>query len=66
MNILTAFYHTQSGEQPLRVPIAFDIIRKPVFSCDIESKKVKRKSNVTKNELMRSQIAQAIKKQRTL
>ena len=61
MNILTTFCHTQSGEQALRVPIAFDIIRKPEFSCDIESKKVKRKSHVTKNELMRAQITQAIK-----
>jgi hypothetical protein len=52
MNILTTFYHTQSGEQALRVPIAFDIIRKPEFSCDIESKKFKRKSPVNKNELM--------------
>ena len=34
--------------QPLRVPIAFNIIRKPEFSCDIKSKKIKRKSHVTK------------------
>lgn len=61
INILTTFYHSQSGEQALKVPIAFDVITKPEFSCDIESKKVKRKSLVTKNELMRNQIAQAIK-----
>lgn len=61
MNILTTFCHTQSGEQVLRVPIAFDIIRKPEFSCDIESKKVKCKSHVTKNELMHAQTTQAIK-----
>ena len=61
MNLLTAFYHTQSGDQPLRVPIAFDIISKYEHICDIQSKKVKRKSPVTKNELMRSQINIAIK-----
>lgn len=61
INMLTTFLHTQSGEQPLRIPIAFDIISKPEFSCDIKSKKVKRKSHVTKNELMRAQITQAIK-----
>ena len=61
MNIFSTLYHISSKEQVLRIPIAFDIIRKPEFSCDIESKKVKRKSHVTKNELMRIQIAQAIR-----
>lgn len=60
INILTTFYHTQANDQPLRVPIAFDIVTKYEYS-DIQSKKVKRKSSVTKNELMRSQITIAIK-----
>ena len=60
INILTTFYYTQASDQPLRVPIAFDIIAKYEQS-DIQSKKVKRKSPVTKNELMRSQINVAIK-----
>ena len=60
INLLTTFYHTQTGELPLRVPIAFDIIAKYEHSCDIESKKVKRKSPTTKNELMRSQLTIAI------
>lgn len=60
INILTTFYYTQAQEQPLRVPIAFDIVDKYEYS-DIKSKKVKRKSPVTKNELMRTQIETAIK-----
>jgi hypothetical protein len=60
INLLTTFYHTQTGEQPLRVPIAFDIIAKYEHSCDIKSKQVKRKSPLTKNELMRLQITIAI------
>ena len=60
INLLTTFYYTQSGEQPLKVPIAFDIIAK-YSQCDIKSKKETRKSPVTKNELMRSQINIAIK-----
>ena len=61
INLLTTFYYTQqTGQEPLRVPIAFDIINKYEYS-DIESKEVKRKSPVTKNELMRSQIKVAIK-----
>jgi hypothetical protein len=60
INLLTTFYYTQSGEQPLKVPIAFDIVAK-YSQCDIQSKKEIRKSPVTKNELMRSQINIAIK-----
>ena len=61
INLLTTFYYTQSNDQPLGVPIAFDIIAKYEHSCDIASKKVTRKSLFTKNELMRSQINIAIK-----
>ena len=60
INILSTFYYTQAQEQPLRVPIAFDIVAKYEYT-DIKSKKVKRKSPVTKNELMRAQIETAIK-----
>ena len=56
INLLTTFYHTQQTEQePLRVPIAFDIVTKYEYT-DIASKKVKRKSDTTKNEQMRDQI----------
>jgi len=62
INLLTAFYHTQSQDMPLRVPISFEIIEK-YKCCDIETKKEQRKSSVTKNELMRKMIDQAIKNQ---
>lgn len=60
MNLLSTFYYTQAGEQPLKVPIAFDIITKYGY-CDLKSKKEQRKSSVTKNEQMRAQITTAIK-----
>lgn len=61
INLLTTFYYTQqTGQEPLKVPIAFDVVAKYEYS-DIKSKEVKRKSPVTKNELMRSQINIAIK-----
>lgn len=64
MNLLTAFYHTQSNNEklPLKVPIAFEVIHKYQY-CDIETKKEKRVSPVTKNELMRDMINQAIRNQ---
>jgi hypothetical protein len=60
INLLTAFYHTQSQDMPLRVPIGFEIISK-LKCCDLKTKKEQRKSSVTKNELMRIMINQAIK-----
>lgn len=65
VNMLNAFYHTQNGEksQPLRIPVGFQLILKTVLSCVIKTKKEERKSPVSKNELMRTMIAQAIHNQ---
>jgi hypothetical protein len=60
VNLLTTFYHSQSKELALRVPVAFDVVIKYAY-CDIKTKQEKRKSHVTKNELMRSQIDTVIK-----
>lgn len=64
MNLLTAFYNTQAVDQelPLRIPVAFEVIEKFPY-CEISTQKVKRCSPVTKNELMRSMIDQAIQNQ---
>jgi hypothetical protein len=53
INLLSAFYHTDGLESdlPLRVPIAYECITKPILYSDLATKKVKRKSAVTKNEL---------------
>jgi hypothetical protein len=59
INILSTFYHS-GGDNPLRIPVAYNVISKHPFSSDIKTKKVTRKSLVTKNELMRSQITAAI------
>lgn len=65
INLLSAFYHTQlDGEAfPLRVPIAFETIRKPIWYCDLETRNEKRQSTVTKNELLRNMIEQALRNQ---
>jgi len=42
------------------LPIAFEAIRKDQYFCDIETKKEKRKSFVTKNELFKSIANQAV------
>ena len=65
INLLTAFYHTESAteSQPLRVPVAFECVKKTAYFCDLKTGKEKRQSPVTKNEMMRSMIEQTIKNQ---
>ncbi len=59
INVLNAFYHTRKEAQSeaLRVPVGFETITKPIRFCDVKTKKEKRKSEVTKNELMVQMIA---------
>lgn len=52
INLLNALYHC--GE--VSVPVAFEVIRKPIQFCDVTSRQVKRAGVVTKNELMREMI----------
>lgn len=62
INLLSAFYHTQKDAQsmPVRLPIAFEMIKKTVHFCDLKTKKEKRASPISKNELMQQMISQAI------
>jgi len=65
INLLTAFYHTQlpTETEALRVPVAFEYVKKTVRFCEINSRKEKRQSPVTKNEMMRSMVQQAVENQ---
>ena len=51
-NLLNCLY--QVGD--ISIPVAFEIIKKPVEHCELKTKKHKRKSLVTKNELMRQML----------
>jgi uncharacterized pyridoxamine 5'-phosphate oxidase family protein len=53
INLLNAVY--QSGD--VSIPVAFEVVRKPYQFCDVATRKVKRASEFTKNELMRAMIA---------
>ena len=65
INLLTAFYHTQSAtnSEALRIPVAFECVKKTVLFTDKKTGKEKRKSPVTKNEMMRSMVEQAANNQ---
>lgn len=65
INLLTAFYHSHHSDQEfaLRVPISFELILKTLHFCDVKSKKEKRQSPVTKNEILRQMVQQSIHNQ---
>ena len=65
INLLTAFYPTQSSTESevLRIPVAFECVKKTVRFTDSKTGKEKRKSSVTKNEMMRSMIQQSVESQ---
>jgi len=56
INLLNALYY--SGD--VSIPVAFEVIRKPILFADVATRKVKRASMVTKNELMRQMIGQCV------
>ncbi len=41
-------------------PIGYELVRKDVHFCDVATRKVKRQSSISKNEMFRSVIAQAM------
>jgi hypothetical protein len=41
-------------------PITYELVRKDVLCCDVATRKVKRQSSISKNEMFRSVIAQAV------
>ena len=52
-NLLNCLYHVDD----VSIPVAFELIKKPVQYSDLKTKKRRRKSLVTKNELMRQMLA---------
>jgi hypothetical protein len=51
-NLLNCLYHVDD----ISIPVAFELIKKPVEYCDLQTHQLKRASLVTKNELMRSML----------
>ena len=56
INILTCM--VRYGD--FSVPVGYEVIKKDVAFCDIETRRARRKSSTTKNELFRKLIAQAV------
>ncbi|TDR30238.1 DDE superfamily endonuclease [Hydromonas duriensis] len=58
INLLNTLYHSDD----VSIPVAFELVHKHAY-CDLETHEVKRKSNVTKNEMMRAMIDQCVQNQ---
>ena len=58
-NLLNCLYHVED----VSIPVAFEVISKPIEYSDLKTKKRKRKSLVTKNELMREMVTVCVKNQ---
>lgn len=56
INLLNALYHCDG----LSIPVGFELVRKPIQYCDVKTRQVKRKSEMTKNELMRQMIGHCL------
>lgn len=56
INLLNALYNSKGAS----IPVAFELVSKPIEYCDIESRKLRRRSEVTKNELMRRMLQSCI------
>lgn len=52
INLLNCLYHSQG----LSVPVAFELIRKPIHYCDLKDRKEKRESEINKNERLRRML----------
>ena len=59
INLLNALYHNRD----VSLPVAFEVIKKPLQFCDLATRQIKRASLVTKNELMRDMIAACLANQ---
>jgi len=60
INLLSAFYHSEKGGRMIRVPIGYRIISKTEEYIDKKSGERKRRSPITKNEMMKEMIKRQI------
>ena len=63
INLLSAFYHSEKAGHNLCLPVGFKIISKTEEYIDEKSGKKKRKSLMTKNEMMQDMIKRQIQNQ---
>jgi len=58
-NLLNCLYHVNG----VSIPVGFAVVKKPICYSDVKTKKVKRKSEITKNEQVRALIDKCVENQ---
>ena len=56
INLLNALYLCDGTA----IPVAFELVKKPIQYCDTKTRQIKRKSEITKNEMMREMIGTCV------
>lgn len=59
INLLNALYHSNN----ISIPIAFEVVTKPIQYCDEATGQMKKRSDITKNEQMRNMIQTCVSNQ---
>jgi hypothetical protein len=59
INLLNCLYYSKK----VSLPVAFELVKKPIRFCDIKTQREKRKSEVTKNEQLRDMLKVCCKNQ---
>jgi hypothetical protein len=59
INLLNCLYYSKG----VSLPVAFELVKKPIRFCDIKTQREKRKSEVTKNEQLRDMLKVCCKNQ---
>lgn len=59
INLLNCLYHANG----VSLPVAFELIRKPIRYCEVKTQREKRKSEVTKNEQLRNMVDTCVRNQ---
>lgn len=59
--LLTALYHSEHQDQPVSVPVAFELVTKPDLVTDPKTGRAKRQGRQTKNELYRRMLEACVR-----
>lgn len=63
INLLNCLYHSESEKGHVRIPINYHLVSKTLHYCEVATKKEKRKSEISKNEIFRDMVGQIVQNQ---
>lgn len=64
IQMLNFLYHSNNDIQDISLPIAYELIHKPILYSDLKTKRLRRKAAYTKNEIMHERLSIIIKQQK--